>query len=317
MGEVWRARDLELGRLVAVKVVTRGHAGGPELPARLRREARAAGSLQHPGIAVVHGSGVHDGLPFLVMELLSGENLAEVLARHPAGLPAGTAVRLMAEVAGALAYAHEHGVVHRDVKPANIMLLAGGSAKVCDFGIARVADGSTQITRDGAILGTPAYMAPEQWRGETAGAPADLYALGATLHALLTGAPPFPGQALELLRHQHLNATPPHLNALRTGMPPGLGDLLQRLLAKDPASRPATATDVREALSSLGAAPGRGQATEPTSPPPSAGTVTVTSTRSERLDNFSKRLSELTGFGPEDSVVASLALQAIPSREPP
>jgi hypothetical protein len=287
MGEVWRARDEVLGRAVAVKVVTQAVAGDPELLARFRREATAAAGLQHPGIAVVHHSGTHEGAPFIVMELLAGPSLAEVLAAHPGGLPPGEAAGLAAQVASALAYAHGKGIVHRDIKPANLVRAADGSVKVCDFGLARLtdrADGAgavTQLTRVGTVLGTPPYMAPEQWRGEPADARTDLYALGATLHALLTGTPPFPGPTIEAFRHQHLNAPPPRLDALRPGMPAALGDLLQRLLAKDPASRPATAAEVSDALSAA-------RLQHPPEAQPS-GTTTVAATDRERARNIPSR----------------------------
>jgi serine/threonine protein kinase len=262
MGEVWRAHDQVLNRAVAVKVMVKVVTSDPELLARFHREATIAARLQHPGIAAVYDFGEPEGVPFIAMELLAGPNLAEVRAAHPGGLPSDMAAELVAQAASALAYAHGKGIVHRDIKPANLMRAADGGVKLCDFGLARFMDGAggfradgavpvTRLTHVGTVLGTPAYMAPEQWRGEAADARTDLYALGATLHALLTGAPPFPGPTIDALRHQHLNAPPPRLEALRPGMPAALSDLLQRLLAKDPGSRPASAAEVSDALSAL------------------------------------------------------------------
>ncbi|RMI42457.1 serine/threonine protein kinase [Actinomadura harenae] len=238
MGEVWSAQDGELGRPVAIKILPADLFRDPEAAARLRQEARTAATLQHPGITVVHDFGDHGGRPYLVMELLNGRNLAVVMAEHQSGMPPGQAARLMIPVVEALGYAHRRGVVHRDIKPANLMLLDGGGVKICDFGIARHADAATSLTLPGAVLGSPPFMAPEQWRGEPADARTDLYALGATLHVLLTGQPPFPGPGLDDFRHQHLGEEPPRPTVRRPDHPGELEALVQGLLAKDPAGRP-------------------------------------------------------------------------------
>ncbi|GAB3983378.1 hypothetical protein GCM10029978_089880 [Actinoallomurus acanthiterrae] len=249
MGEVWAAHDEALDCPVALKVVLSGEHADPGLVERLRREARTAAALRrHPGITVVHDIGDHDGRPFVVMELLDGRDFNALLAEHPGGLTAGSAVSLMAEVAEALAYAHGNDVVHRDIKPTNLMRLADGGVKICDFGLARYAGATSGLTMAGGVLGTPAFMAPEQWRADHADARTDLYAFGATLYALLTGAPPFPGPSVELLRDQHLNSPPPYLRDRRPEVSPALDDLLQRLLAKNPADRPGDATEVTAAL---------------------------------------------------------------------
>src|SRR5712691_2727615 len=190
MGEVWQAEDRALRRPVAVKIVPADPSADPELARRLRNEALTAAQLQHPGITVVHDIGGHEGDSYLVMELLDGQNLSEILASHPGGLPLATAVTLMTGVADALDYAHRKGVVHRDVKPANVMLLndgTGTTVKICDFGVALLAD-ATRLTTSG-VPGTPLFVAPELFRGEPADARSDLYAFGITLHALLTGEP--------------------------------------------------------------------------------------------------------------------------------
>ncbi|WP_433249296.1 protein kinase domain-containing protein [Actinomadura nitritigenes] len=276
MGEVWVAQDEELDRPVAVKIVLAGLDGDPQSLVRLRKEARTAARLQHPGITVVHDIGEHDGHPYFVMELLSGRDTRTLLTGSPGGLPLADVLPLMAQVADALAYAHERGVVHRDIKPANLMVLPGGEAKICDFGIARYAEASTQITATGGLLGTPAFMAPEQWKGDPVAPRTDLYAFGATLHTLLTGAPPYPGPTPMALMHQHLTTPPPHL---RADLPASLDGLLQRLLAKDPAARPASAREVKAVLESCAAArpPGdaRPAATTAVQQPASAPTVRV------------------------------------------
>uniref|UniRef100_A0AAU2UW48 non-specific serine/threonine protein kinase n=1 Tax=Streptomyces sp. NBC_00003 TaxID=2903608 RepID=A0AAU2UW48_9ACTN len=248
MGEVWVAHDGGLDRTVAVKIVLRGSDADPGLIARLRREARTAGGLQHPGITVVHDVGEHESRPYFVMELLDGQDFAALLDEHPGGLPVDLAVELVAPVAEALDYAHRQQVVHRDLKPSNLMRLADGGIKVCDFGLALDTRAGGRLTPQGMVLGTPAFMAPELWRAEPANAASDLYALGVTLHTLLAGTPPFPGPTMETLRHQHLTMPPPPLRQLRPDIPAELDGLLQGLLAKNPVDRPSSALHVAQAL---------------------------------------------------------------------
>lgn len=251
MGEVWAAEDSDLGRSVAIKIVLADLAADPDLIVRLRREARTAAALQHPGITVVHDVGEHDGRPYFVMELLDGQDFNTLLTEYPDGVPLTLAVDLMAQVAEALDHAHSRGVVHRDMKPANLMRLPGGGVKICDFGIARYAEATTHLTATGGVLGTPAFMAPEQWLGEQLTAATDLYAFGVTLHTLLAGTPPFPGPTAAALLHQHLNSAPSHVREVRPDVPSELDDFLQQLLAKTPAERPATAARAREILQAV------------------------------------------------------------------
>jgi len=211
MGEVWAARDLLLGRAVAVKVLAGALAGDGRAAERLRREARAAGRLEHPNIARVLDLGEHDGRPYLVMELLEGESLAARIDRAGA-MPPAEAARVVAAVADALEAAHQAGVVHRDVKPGNVLLAnasltATGEVKVLDFGIAAAA-GDTAITT-GDLLGTAAYLAPERVLGHRATPAADIYALGVVLYELLAGHRPFTGDSDVELAMAHVNATPP------------------------------------------------------------------------------------------------------------
>ncbi|MFB7054351.1 protein kinase [Streptomyces vinaceus] len=271
MGEVWRGHDLELDRSVAVKVLLDA-AMNDEVVARFRREATIGARLQHPGITVVHDVGRQDGRLFIVMELLSGEDLARTLARDGA-LPVDLAVDLAAQTAEALAVAHGQSVVHRDLKPGNLFLLPGRRIKICDFGIAHSADATAAWTVTGRIIGTPPYMAPEQWRGERVDARCDLYALGCVLYALLSGAPPF-GQTESpyVLMHRHCAEAPLPLREAGTPVPAELDRLVLALLAKDPAERPESAEAVGKALRSLGksvngAPAGHG----PAEPEPGAG----------------------------------------------
>lgn len=190
MGEVWRAVDLLLRRPVAVKILPDTNAD-EELVQRFRREAMIAASLQHPGITVVHDVGQHEDRLFIVMELLRGADLATVLAGAPDGLAISQVISLAGQAASALAAAHANQIVHRDLKPANLFLLDSGQLKICDFGIARAADATSVLTATGRVIGTPAYMSPEQWTGRRVDERSDLYSLGCVLYALLTGKPPF------------------------------------------------------------------------------------------------------------------------------
>ncbi|WP_173091930.1 serine/threonine-protein kinase [Actinomadura verrucosospora] len=255
MGEVWRGTDRRLGRPVAVKILSLDAATAGTAAVRLRREAESAGTLQHPAVTVVFDVGEEPlpGVPggrlvYLVMELLEGRDLRTVLGVAPGGLPVPQAVSLAAQVAEGLAAAHAGGVVHRDVKPANLFVLPDGRVKICDFGIARLAD-TTRLTNDGGALGTPRYMAPEQFGGQV-GPHSDLYSLGCVLYELLTGSPPFNAQGgLAQLMYLHLNATPAPLPDV---LPAGLRTLVAELLAKDAAARPADAATVARRLRAVG-----------------------------------------------------------------
>ncbi|MGE7385509.1 protein kinase domain-containing protein [Streptomyces sp. NPDC004126] len=278
MGEVWRGHDQALHRAVAVKVLLDA-ATNEELIARFRREATIGARLQHPGITVVHDVGQHEGRLFIVMELLSGEDLGARLARSPGGLPAAEAVELAAQTAEALAAAHEQAVVHRDLKPQNLFLLPGGRLKICDFGIAHSADATAGWTVTGRMFGTPPYMAPEQWRGEHVDARCDLYALGCVLYALLSGEPPFgSAEPMYVLMRRHVEDAPEPLEV--PGVSAELGRLVLALLAKDPRDRPESAEWVAGALRGLGrivdggSVPGGGTGEEPAAlpdPRPGAG----------------------------------------------
>ncbi|WP_180290355.1 serine/threonine-protein kinase [Streptomyces sp. TLI_171] len=252
MGEVWRAHDQQLGRRVAIKFLFPEPDADGSAAARFHREASITAQLQHDGITQVHDHGEQDGRHFLIMELLAGRNLGALLRDQPSGLPVRKAVDVLAQAAAALGYAHSRGIVHRDVKPANLMLLPGGRVKVCDFGIAGFVRGDSGLTRAGSVLGTPDYMAPEQWRAERADGRTDLYALGCVLFALLTGRTPFPRRPdFWAAMHDHVATPPPRLAALRPGVPAVLDRLAAQLLAKHPDDRPAHAGVVADRLRAL------------------------------------------------------------------
>jgi serine/threonine-protein kinase len=231
MSEVWTAHDLELDRSVAVKLLGR-HAD----PERFEREARAAAALSHPNICRLYDHGNIDGRRYIVLELLSGGSLED---RLPTGrpLPDADAARIAQELASALAYAHGQGVVHRDVKPANVLFDEEGRAKLTDFGIARLTDAST-LTEAGTILGTAAYISPEQARGEAAGPAADVYAFGVILYRMLTGELPFEADDALQLAVMHAAEDPRPITSLREGAPTELERLAMRALAKSPQDRP-------------------------------------------------------------------------------
>ncbi len=246
MGVVYRARDLELGRDVAVKVLP-GDALGSEARARLLREARAAAQLNHRNIVAVYDVGEEAGAPFIVMELVEGTNL-----RGAGTLSLAEVVTLARQLCEALEHAHAHGVIHRDLKPENVLLARGGEgpvAKLADLGVA--ATGHARLTEEGAIVGTAAYLAPEQALGRPVDGRSDLYALGVVLYELVAGRLPFAGEDALVVISQHLHApvTPPR--AFRADLPPALEAIILRLLAKDPAQRFAGARELAAALAEL------------------------------------------------------------------
>jgi len=249
MGIVYKAEDSKLHRSVAIKVLPAAALANKDDRARFYREARAAASLSHPNIATVYeideavpeGSKDDDLRPFIAMEFISGETLDEQVKRGPFKLK--EAVLIASQVAQALDAAHEKNIVHRDIKTQNVMMTAKGDAKVLDFGLAQTAQ-STKLTRLGSTLGTVAYMSPEQARGEEVDGRADLWSLGVVLYEMIAGRSPFPGDYEQAVLYEILNQDPEPLTALRTGVPMGLEWIVSKCLAKSPADRYQTATDL-------------------------------------------------------------------------
>jgi hypothetical protein len=251
MGTVHLGEDVVLGRRVAVKELAGPLARLPEVRERFLREARALAQISSPRVVQIFDLYQEGDRQFLAMELCEGDSLAAKL-RETGPLPAQEAARLGAQIAEALASAHARGVIHRDLKPANV-LFSGDDIKVADFGLARLGDSA--MTREGAVMGTPFYMAPEQTRGAAVDARADLYALGCVLFEMLKGSPPYSGTVQEVLFAHASPAPPPALDPVEIGAPDVLCVLVSRLLAKDPAARPGAANEVAEALHAI-AAPG-------------------------------------------------------------
>jgi len=237
MGEIWEADDTLLGRRVAIKVLAEELAGDRVAVRRFRREARATAKLDHPNVIRVFDF-VDGEAPFLVLELLEGQTLADRLRRDGA-LPPAEAARIAAAVADGLDVAHRAGIIHRDVKPSNIMLTAGGGVKVMDFGIA--AAWEAHSTTGQQLLATASYAAPERITGGRATPAGDLYSLGVVLYEMLTGRPPFLADNAEQLLRAHLEAAPRPVRALVFWVPPGIAAACEAALAKDPAGRPASA----------------------------------------------------------------------------
>jgi eukaryotic-like serine/threonine-protein kinase len=254
MGEVWEADDTVLGRRVALKVLVQELANDPRATRRFVREARATAKLTHPNVTRVYDFGRDGGVPYLVMELLEGDTLADRLAGGP--LPPSEAARIGAAVADALDAAHRQGIVHRDVKPGNVLLTPVGEVKVMDFGIAAAVD-ETHSTTGSGLYGTAAYISPERAAGQAATPAADVYSLGAVLYELLTGRPPFLGDSPVLVVRAHLQEPPRPVRELAPWVPARLADTCEAALAKDPAQRPssAAALAIRLRAASSGPAP--------------------------------------------------------------
>jgi serine/threonine protein kinase len=248
--EVWRGHDIELERSIAIKILRYNNYAEPDSLERFRREATIGARLQHPGITVVHDIGQAQGLMFIVMELLLGAELSFTLQKDPEGLSASRVLNLGIQMADALAAAHATRVIHRDVKPANLFVQAGDKLKILDFGISTLST-APSLEKEGSIYGTPAYMAPELWRGELVSASVDLYGMGCVIYEMLTGQRPFDfSTSIQELMNQHLNVVPTVPTA-HVPLPEPLIDLTMGLLAKDPAERPESALAVVRALEDI------------------------------------------------------------------
>ncbi|MBP1705849.1 MAG: serine/threonine protein kinase with sensor(s), partial [Chloroflexi bacterium] len=246
MATIYRAQDAQLAREVAIKLLRPEYGSDPDFVARFRQEAQAAASLSHPGIVAVYDFGTDAAGPYLVMELVDGEDLGALLRRN-GPLPARQAARLVAEVARALEAAHARGLVHRDVKPGNIMITRSGQVKVADFGIAR-AWADARVTLPGVTLGSVHYFSPEQALGEATTPASDVYSLGIVLYELLTGRRPWEGDSAASVAMARISAPAPVVSDVRPNVPPALEAIDRKALAPDPAARFPTAGPMADAL---------------------------------------------------------------------
>ena len=260
MGAVYEGFDAVIGRRVAIKILRTDVFSVVQLPgvlARFKREAQAAGGLSHPHIVTIHDYGEEGGTPYIVMEYIVGSELGQLLERG-SRFSLEEIVRIMTQLLGALSHAHQHGVVHRDLKPANIFLLTDGSIKVVDFGIARL--DSSDLTETGTVLGTPAYMSPEQCLGTQVDHRSDVYTAGVILYQLLTGEKPFTGSVTSVIQ-KVLRQEPLPPSDLNPMLAPGWDGVVQRAMAKQPDARYASAREFAEAIAAAqqGASPAKSE----------------------------------------------------------
>src|SRR3954465_14146128 len=247
MAEVYLAHDNLLDRPVALKVLFPELSVDRSFVERFRREAQAAANLSHPNIVSVYDWGEEENTYFIVMEYVDGRPLSSLLKSEGTLLP-DRAAGICAEVAGALEFAHRNGVIHRDVKPGNVLITADGTVKVADFGIARAANAEENLTQTGAVMGTATYFSPEQAQGTTVDARSDIYSLGVVLYELVTGRPPFSGDNPVTIAYKHVREDPVPPRQRNQAVPAAFEAVIMQAMAKDPANRYSTADELRADL---------------------------------------------------------------------
>ena len=310
MGVVYSAKDNALGRVVALKMVSAELSSDDELQKRFRREAEAIGRLNHPSVVTVYDLGQAEGQLYMAMELLEGEDLRKLIDGR-AEITLADRVRVLVQIAEGLGYAHSRGVVHRDVKPANILVTAAGKVKLLDFGLARVASGAT-ITRRGVILGTPDYMAPEQAMGKEVDHRTDIFSAGSVFYEFLTFQKPFRGKTLHAVLYQILQEQPDPILSVNPELPMRLAAIVDRMMRKEPDERWPSMGDVARELSGVYVAlrRSRGLSALPPSAPP------TDEARAKARDRFLRARADLEAGRFEPALaVASEGLAADPANE--
>src|SRR5580700_4664689 len=268
MGEVFRARDERLGRDVALKLIRPASSGNPDHLRRFELEARAAAALNHPNIVAIYDVGFSDGTPYIVCELLEGKTLRKRLAEG--ALPVRLAVEYSLQIVQGLIAAHDHRIVHRDLKPENLFVTSDGWVKILDFGVAKLQSSPedsarsveelTTVTQSGAVIGTVAYMSPEQLRGKPVDPRSDIFSIGAILYEMLTGRRAFRGETEVDTITAILREDPPEINLEQSGVPESFQQVVRHCLEKEPENRFQSARDLAFALETLASASGGGRA---------------------------------------------------------
>ena len=310
MGVVYRAKDSAIGRIVALKMLSAEVGAEEELHQRFQREAEAIGRLNHPNVVTVYDLGQHDGQLYMAMELLEGEDLRSLIDSR-AEVPLADRVRILIQICEGLGYAHSKGVVHRDVKPANIHVSASGKVKLLDFGLARVAARET-ITRRGVILGTPDYMAPEQAMGKGVDQRTDIFSAGAVFYEFLTLEKPFRGKTLHAVLYQIIQEEPDPLLTMNPEIPVRLAAVVHGMLRKDPDARYASMEDVCRELGAIHDAlrRSRGRSALPRTVPPGE------EARVKARDHVARARGRLDAGHPLEALLEAVeALAADPANE--
>jgi serine/threonine-protein kinase len=314
MAEVHRGRDLRLGRDVAIKMLRTDLARDDTFQLRFRREAQNAASLNHPAIVAVYDTGEERGatgetLPYIVMEFVNGRTLKEVLANESRLLPR-RALDLTAEICAAIDFSHRHGIIHRDIKPGNVMLTQTGQVKVMDFGIARaLASGASTMTQTSAVIGTAQYLSPEQARGESVDARSDVYATGCVLYELLVGQPPFVGDSPVSVAYQHVREDAKAPSLSNRDVSPAVDAVVLKALAKNPLNRYQSAGEMRADV--LRAAAGRPVYAEPVLNEPDGGGATTVLQRTGQTRPMGARVGDARRRRTSGWAIAALTAIAV------